>query len=87
MANHIGGMTIVLDTIPDDPNNELAMQELQKIPGITIRRVVLPAACKGYVRFPNMSLPGKGHEPPALKTSGLDGIRLLVRHELKRCGR
>jgi hypothetical protein len=80
----VSSLTVILDTIPDDPNNELARQELRKIPGVTIREVVLPATFKGYVEFPNISLPCEGDEPPTLRGWGLEGIQRFVQDQLRR---
>ncbi len=74
--------TVILDTIPGDPNNELAHRELKKLPGVTIQIFVLPVIFKGYVETPNISLP-KEHEPPALRAYGLEGIQRFVQYELK----
>ena len=84
MATQALSMTVILDTIPGDPNNELARQELQKIPGVNIREFVLPAVSKGYVEFPNISLPCENDEPPTPRASGLEGIQRFVRGQLKR---
>ena len=86
MASHAPaplGMTVILDTIPGDPNNDRARKELQKIPGVTIREVVLPASFKGYVEFPNISLPCENDEPPNPIGSGLDGIQRFVQGQLR----